>query len=241
MADNRMEPVLELLDGGPFRTESLSRAAAQAAAVLRVDGLFAGLGTGPAGIVLSWSHGVAAVELEDLQFTLGEGPGPDAAAMGAPVLMPDLARGAARWPMLVPAALALGVRGVFAVPLRVGAIGVGTLVAHRSAAGPLGEDRLADALVLADAVAVLMLHQRYSSVGIPSPGVGRCPPRGSSGPYRAEVHQAADMISVQLGVSRAEALVRLRGYAFALELPVGEVAAQLVARSLTFDDLDLAP
>lgn len=237
MADNRMEAVLELLDGGPFRTESLSGAAAQAAAVLRVDGLFAGLGTGPAGIVLSWSHGVVGVELEDLQFTLGEGPGPDAAAAGAPVLMPDLACEAARWPMLAPAALALGVRAVFAVPLRIGAVGVGTLVAHRSSLGPLGEERLADMLVLADAVTVLMLHQRYSSVGIPSPGAGRRSPRGSSGTYRPEVHQAADMISVQLGVSRAEALVRLRGYAFARERPVGEVAAQVVAHGLVFDDL----
>lgn len=237
MADNRMEAVLDLLDGGPFRIEALSRAAAQAAAVLRVDGLFAGLGTGPAGIVLSWSHGVVGVELEDLQFTLGEGPGPDAAAAGAPVLVPDLACGAARWPMLVPAAVALGVRAVFAVPLRIGAVGVGTLVAHRSATGPLGEDRLADALVLADAVSVLMAHQRYSSVGLPSPGADRRTPRGvQPGTYRPGVHQAADMISVRLGVSRAEALVRLRGYAFASERPVGEVAARLVARTLTLDD-----
>ena len=54
--------------------------------------------------------------------------------------------------------------------------------------------------------------------------------------YRAEVHQASGMISVQLNVSLAEALVRLRAHAYAQERPIAEVAADVVARRLRFEE-----
>ena len=50
--------------------------------------------------------------------------------------------------------------------------------------------------------------------------------------YRAEIHQAAGMVSVQLQVSVAEALVRIRAHAFADGRPLGAVAADIVARRL---------
>jgi hypothetical protein len=43
------------------------------------------------------------------------------------------------------------------------------------------------------------------------------------------------MISVQLGVSLAEALVRLRAHAYAEGRLIAEVAADVVARRLRFD------
>jgi hypothetical protein len=46
------------------------------------------------------------------------------------------------------------------------------------------------------------------------------------------------MISVQLGLSIAEALVRLRGYAFRHDLPVEDVARDVVSRRLRFDETD---
>ncbi|MFD0630267.1 ANTAR domain-containing protein [Catenulispora yoronensis] len=54
--------------------------------------------------------------------------------------------------------------------------------------------------------------------------------------YRAEVHQATGMISVQLGVSLAEALVRLRAHAWAADRLLADVAADVVARRLRFDE-----
>jgi hypothetical protein len=155
------------------------------------------------------------------------------------VSAPDLAAAAARWPAFALPAAALGVRAVFAWPLRIGAINVGTLVAHRSTVGPMPDGALADAWALADTVTVLMLHQKYASVGLPV--LGSHPSSSATQPsalYRAEVHQAAGVISLQLGVGLAEALVRLRAYAFAAEQPVCDVAAQVVARRLHFDDLD---
>ena len=53
--------------------------------------------------------------------------------------------------------------------------------------------------------------------------------------YRAEVHQATGMISVQLGVAQGEALVRLRAYAFSHRRALAEVAADVVARQLRLD------
>jgi hypothetical protein len=44
------------------------------------------------------------------------------------------------------------------------------------------------------------------------------------------------MISVQLGVSLAEALVRLRARAWGGGRPLAEVAADVVARRLRFDE-----
>ena len=53
----------------------------------------------------------------------------------------------------------------------------------------------------------------------------------------AEVHPATGMVAVQLGVSLAEAFVRMQGKAFADGRVIGEVAADVVANRLRFDDI----
>jgi hypothetical protein len=47
-----------------------------------------------------------------------------------------------------------------------------------------------------------------------------------------EVHQAQGMVMVQLGVSLAEALARMRAYAFANEQRLADVAGRIVRREL---------
>lgn len=234
-----MAVVLALLDGDRDRGANLPQtAAAKSAIVLGVDGVCAGLGTGLSGLVLSWGQDAVSVAMEDLQFTLGQGPGLDAAA-GAPVLVADLDAAAARWPVFVPAAAQLGVRAVFALPLRIGAISVGALLAHRVTAGPLVDGALADAFALADAVTLLLLHRESTGTARAGPASdGPLPGWARPATYRAEVHQATGMISVQLGVSLAEALVRLRAYSYADGRLIAEVAADVVARRLRFDDHD---
>ena len=61
---------------------------------------------------------------------------------------------------------------------------------------------------------------------------------GQSAGYRAEVHQATGMISAQLEVTQAVALIRLRAYAFSQHRPLADVAADVVARRMRFDDND---
>jgi GAF domain-containing protein len=234
---DRMAVVLALLSGDRERGTNLPQAvAAKAADALGVDGIYAGLGTGPSGLVLAWGQEAVSTELEDLQFTLGQGPGPDTAT-GTPVLIPDLLDAAGRWPAFVPAAAGLGVRAVFALPLRIGAIRVGVLLAHRAAPGPLVDGALGDAFALADAVTVLLVHQQSTGTDRAGPADdGPQPGWARPATYRAQVHQATGMISAQLGVSLAEALVRLRAHAYADGRLIAEVAADVVGRRLRFHD-----
>jgi hypothetical protein len=249
----RMNAVLALLDGddgGSERGAGLfpAVAATQAATALGVDGIAAGVGTGPQGVVLAWGREAVGIALEDLQFTLGQGPGPQAIETGAPVLVADLREQAARWPVFAPGAIDLTVHAVFAFPLRIGAISIGVLTAYRAVPGPLTSGQLVDALALADAITVLLLDRadgegteraESTKIGVSVPQ--RVRPRPDSArpaTYRAEVHQAVGMISVQLDVSLSEALVRLRAYAYGNERLIAEVAADVVARRLRFEDPD---
>jgi len=50
--------------------------------------------------------------------------------------------------------------------------------------------------------------------------------------FRAQVHQAAGMLSDQLEIRIADALVRLRAHAYADGRPVNDVANDVVARRL---------
>lgn len=234
MLSDRMIAVLAVLDNAEVDDlgARLFTVAAAAAEALGVDGVSAGVGTGPHGAVVSWGREKVAVTLEDLQFTVGQGPGLEAVAAGAPVLVADLHEHTARWPGFVPGALGLKVRAVFAFPLRIGAISIGVLTAHRAVPGPLVDGQLADALALCEAVGVLLLHywSPPNADGEPRPGWAQ------PATHRAEVHQATGMISVQLDVSLAEALVRLRALAFSQDRAVAEVAADVVARRLRVHD-----
>lgn len=235
----QMVAVLALLNGaeGDGPGVELVSAAVAAAVALGVDGVSAGVGIGPQGVVVAWGGERVGVALDDLQFTIGQGPGFEAVEAGEPVLAADLREHAARWPGFVPGALELEVRAVFAFPLRIGAISVGVLTAHRAVPGPLVDGQLADALALAEAVGVLLLDWAPADAGAGVPKEGG-PRAGRAQPvtHRAEVHQATGMISVQLDVSLAEALVRLRAHAYAQDRSVAQVAADVVARRLRFHD-----
>jgi hypothetical protein len=176
-----------------------------------------------------WRTDGVSAQLDDLQFTLGQGPIVDVAASGELVLEPELsAVPCQRWPVFTPAALELGVQALFAVPLQIGAIRLGVLLAYREMPGPIGSAPLEDLLVFADAVTEALLG---------SGSAGTLPQWLSDRPagYRAEVHQATGMVSVQLSVTQAEALIRMRAHAFSHRRTVAEVAADVVARRLRFD------
>jgi hypothetical protein len=168
--------------------------------------------------------------LEELLFTTGEGPGAEDFMFGSPMLIPDLELVAERWPGFVPAAVAAGARALFAFPLQAGAIRVGVLSLYRARPGPLTPQQLADALVFGDIALQLLLDSASGISGL----AGYQPLDGLSF-SRAEVYQATGMISVQLGVSLEEALVRLRAHAFAVDTPLDNVAGDVVRRLLRFD------
>jgi hypothetical protein len=234
MRNPRVAAILSVIAGGGGEQGVLpARLCAECLAALSVSGVGVALMTadGPSGVVLAATDGRAR-QLEELQFALGEGPCVEASGSGRPVLQPDLAAaGSARWPRFGDAALDAGVHAIFAFPLRVGAIRVGVLDLYRDTPGPLSAPDLADALAFADAATVVVLHlQDRDERGGVSPAL--------TGPIdsRAEVHQATGMITIQLGVNLAEALLRLRAHAYATGQTVSAVAADVVNRRLFFDD-----
>ena len=67
-------------------------------------------------------------------------------------------------------------------------------------------------------------------------------PAGALGPElsglvrrSAVVHQATGMVSAQLDITLADALVTLRAHAFSRERPLTDVATDIVGRSLRLD------
>jgi hypothetical protein len=185
---------------------------------------------GPAGTVAATDG--TALQLEELQFSLGEGPCVDASRTGRPVLQPDLARTApARWPAFAAGAQAAGLVAVFAFPLRVGGIRLGVLDLYRIAAGALSAGELAEALSFADAATALLLHLQAQAAGWDVPAVWL-----ALSDDRAEVHQATGVVSVQAAVSLHEALLLLRARAYADQRPIGELALDVLNGVVDFGD-----
>ncbi|MFC9977466.1 GAF and ANTAR domain-containing protein [Spirillospora sp. NPDC127200] len=185
-------------------------------------------------------------ELLEAELTSGDGPCVEAALFGRPVSAPDLADPASgrRWPLFTATAQADKVAAAFAFPLMTAGARLGVLVACRKRPGPLEGRRRQDALILAEFAVTLLLN---APIGVPS-DAWNAPDDddwGGEAPIDwpalgAEVHQAAGMVSVQLACTVEQALARLRAHAFAHDLPVTQVARQVVACTLRFSP-DTAP
>jgi hypothetical protein len=179
------------------------------------------------GGVLVYSSDSLGARLEDLANTTGAGPVVDAYTLGRPVLVPDLNANGARWPGFTTDAIAAGAVAVFSFPLQVGAIRLGVLEVHRDSAGSLTPAQLADALLLADAATDTIFEDLHGVAPMTLLGTVDIP---------NEVHQATGMVAVELKVSLPEALLRIRGHAFAHHLTLAEVARAVIERRLRLDN-----
>jgi hypothetical protein len=169
--------------------------------------------------------------IEELQFTMGEGPCVDAYHQDRPVLEPDLADPELpRWAGFTPPALEAGARAVFGFPMQVGAVRLGALNFYRDQPGGLTEDQHADGLVMAGVAAREVLARQAHA----PPGALAAELEAGSN-FRFAVHQASGMIAAQLDVSVAEAMIRLRAYAFANSRLLSDVADDVVERRLRFE------
>jgi hypothetical protein len=166
--------------------------------------------------------------IEELQYTLGEGPCVDSYQQNTVVSEPDLADPhVSRWLAFTPPALHAGVRAVFGFPVRVGTVRLGALNLYRDRPGPLGADQHADALVLADVTARWVLD---AQAGAPDGAVAEELETGAD--FHYSVHNAAGIVSVQEDISITEALIRLRAFAYSHDRPLAEVAQDVIAHRL---------
>jgi hypothetical protein len=180
--------------------------------------------------------------VEDLQHTLGEGPGVAASESGAAAFVPDLENlgdlSYERWPTFAKEAVDLGVQAAFAFPLLLGTSSVGALSLYRTESGSLSEEGVQHGWVTAEAVAwTLAGSGSGSGSGFGSTsGSGSGSGFGSTAPPTIDqmdpmrVHQAAGMVMVQLGVPIDLALLRMRAAAYSEGLSVDELAEAIVQR-----------
>jgi hypothetical protein len=164
--------------------------------------------------------------LEDLATTAGSGPCIDAFEFGRPILVPDLVAFGSRWPGFTADAVTAGAAAVFSFPLQVGGVRLGVLEMHRRSVGSLTPAQLTDALLLADVATDTIFDDIYGVAPLTLPGLVD---------IQAEVHQATGMVAVDMQMSLAEALLRIRGHAFAHHLTLGQVAKQIIERRLRLD------
>lgn len=162
--------------------------------------------------------------IEELQSTLGEGPGWDAHRWGGTTTEPHLAS-SRRWGAFAPAALALGAGAVFAFPLRLGSVRWGALVLYRRSTGRLEKEDRADGSAMAGVAATLLAQLELEASGR---GLTTLVEELVDG--RSVVHQAAGMVSVQLDVTVEDAHAALRARAFADERSLADLSADVVTR-----------
>jgi hypothetical protein len=191
--------------------------------------------TGNRGVVCATDD--IASRIEDLQFTLGEGPCVDAVASGSPILIPDLTEfddiAVERWPAFLEGAGAAGVKAVFALPMRIGAISVGVMDLYRDQPGDLGAADLSAALQAADAAALALVHLDTELEGAFADDLG------TRTTYQMQVHQATGMVQVQADVRTEEAFLLLRARAFSTGRPLIDIAVDVVERRLRFSKEEL--
>jgi hypothetical protein len=182
----------------------------------------------PATVAASDAHSAT---IEDLQVTVGEGPCIDAYNTGRPVFAPDLAVAArVRWPGYAPAAQEHGVQAAFAFPLQVGAVRLGALDVYRDVPGALSPEAIARALTFADAAMTGLLDaQQRSNEDSDAPTLD------DALDNRFELYQAQGMVAIQLGVSLHEAMIRIRAYAYAHNRLLGDVADDIVTRTIVLE------
>lgn len=176
-------------------------------------------------------------ELDELQFTFGEGPCLDAVRGGGPVMVSDLAdRRRDQWPAFSSAALDRGVRAVFALPVSVASMRIGALDLYRHTPGDLDLQQLAGGLVAAEFAALPLLDMMSSDLNAAVNDETSPAWTELTALTRVEVYQAAGILIAQLGVRPAEAMVRLRAYAFAHDMTASDVAYDIIEHRLRLVD-----
>ncbi len=227
MAGDRLRRVLAALADGNGSWSSVGLCAA-CPAIVGVDGAGVMLMSGDIRRGSLCSSDQVSHRIEELQYTLGEGPCVDAYQQDIVVSEPDLADSVSgRWPFFAPSALQAGVRAVFGFPMRVGAVRLGALNLYRTVGGPLTGEQHADALVVADVTARWVLEVQAGAL----PGAVAAELEVGAD-FHFAVHNAAGIVSVQENVSVTDALIRLRAHAFSADRLLADVARDVIARTL---------
>ncbi|MEV4687987.1 GAF and ANTAR domain-containing protein [Microbacterium sp. LWH3-1.2] len=169
--------------------------------------------------------------IDEIQIDLGEGPSWEALRTRRPVAAADLqVDGGALWPGAWAALRELDLGSLYAFPLFVGTVGIGSIALYSTAARELSVADITGLSRLAVIVSGTLLRRALGRLDVTDDET-------ADEPYsRREVHQATGMVAARNGIDVDDALMLLRGHAYATGRPVRDVAAAVIARSL-----DLGP
>ncbi|WP_445442681.1 GAF and ANTAR domain-containing protein [Clavibacter sp. km1a] len=169
--------------------------------------------------------------LDEIQLDLGEGPCWEALTTRRPVLERDMRDpGDTSWPLARQAMHEGGAGAVFAFPLVVAGLSLGAVDLYSRTARDISDQEVTDATALSRIVARQILRRALLAAEGPQGQDGAWEGRFS----RREVHQATGMVVAQMGIPPADALLVLRGHAFATGRPLRDVAEDVVGRTLDF-------
>jgi hypothetical protein len=190
--------------------------------------------TGVHGMTVTYGHAAGQLELlvatddlvervAQLEFAIGQGPSVDAVTSGLPVAADDLrGDGASPWPLFATEATHAGIGAVHAFPIVFDHRAFGVVALYSRTPHRLTTTQHHQAEDIAGLIGLALID----------PDAGEAV--GSA--LRMTVHQAAGMVMQQMGVSIHEALVVLRSTAFAEDVPVTDLAAEVIARRRRFGE-----
>jgi hypothetical protein len=166
----------------------------------------------------------AAKAAQDLEFALGEGPARETVTGRRPVLAVGI-RLRRRWPNYGPAVERLGIHSIAAVPVGPAREPLGALTLF----GPHHHEDFENLRLLGGTVAAMLVPDEESD------GPEECLSQGpllAEADHRAVVHQAAGMLSVQISCTVSDALALIRARAFADDISIESIAADIVGHRL---------
>ena len=165
--------------------------------------------------------------IDEIQIDLGEGPSWEALRTRLPVTASDLqVDGGALWPGTWAALRELDVGALFAFPLFVSTLGIGSIALYSLTARELSDADIERMGRLAAIVSGTLLRRALNRLDRPNDD-------GEDEPYsRREVHQATGMVAARNRIGVDDALLILRGHAYAAGRSVRDVAADVIARRL---------
>jgi GAF domain-containing protein len=182
----------------------------------------------PAGelqLVASTSEEAELVEI--LQLAAGEGPCLDCFRNGAPITVGDIEADAAKWPQFSAGALKQGFRSVHATPLRLRGQIIGTMNLFSNHVGALAPEDITVAQALADVATIGILQERnIRSANLVAEQLQHALDS------RILLEQAKGVLAATNHMSMNEAFSVMRAYARDRNLPLRQVADDVIARRI---------
>lgn len=193
---------------------------------LPIDGAAVSIFGGSAAETLMCVSDPTAARLDELQYDLGDGPRWDVFRTQLPVMIPDLsAAGARSWPAFAEAATSTVAAAFFVFPLLAGGLVIGVAELYCTSPHQFNRAEVSRATHIASRTAWTLLRGLMPDGGPESAPIPLA---------RREIHQATGMVLAQTGSTAAEALLLLRGHAFASGRSLQDTAVDVVSRRLDF-------